>query len=334
METVNTFFLCGLDQISLPMTTRRGEKFSDEFYVTRDHGKIVELVSRFDDALGRVERNYLLGRANAVIYRDARLECVSASESDVAAALTAQLIDDMLVVKGLDTALWLVKDNACHFDRAWIGGSVNGRTTVNNNVWASRHSCADGSFRTVAFTSDELRIARGSRRPLGLHLTAADAPTLLAKGSLRFQRFEYFVGIARASVDVAIKLAHYCSGLEALVSTSQQELSHQVSERVAAVLAPPGPERIAKFKLVKKAYGFRSKTVHGATFKASEVDQLRDCARDVDQVCRELQTIYFGGDPSFRAAVEGAADRTSDYFEHAVLGMGAGDEPLDGDVAS
>lgn len=50
-----------------------------------------------------------------------------------------------------------------------------------------------------------------------------------------------------------MKIAQYCSGLEALVSTSQQELSRQVSGRVAALVQPPGAGRISTFKLVKQA---------------------------------------------------------------------------------
>lgn len=329
MTLIKTMFLCGIDQISLPMTTRRGERFSEDYYLTRDKGKIGELVGCLSDGLGCVETGYLMDIANAVIYRTGTLECASSSRQDVSDALSTRLIDDMLAIKGLDTNLWEIKDNACHFDRAWIAGTVNGQTILNNNVWSSRHSCADGSFRAVSFSTDELRAARSARRPLGVHLKENDEATLLSKGSLRFQRFEYFIGAARASVDVAVKIAQYCSGLEALVSTSQQELSHQVSERVAALLAGPGEKRIAIFKLVKKAYGFRSKTVHGASFKNAEINQLRDCATYVDQLCRALQVLYFDSDPAFRSAVEGKDDQSSEFFIEAVMGTHSAPDRLD-----
>jgi hypothetical protein len=329
MAQIDTTFFCGLDQISLPMTTRRGERFLETYYLTRDQCRIVELVSEFRDALGSVEVAYLRNRANAVIYRNGSLECPSASEEHVSKALEKQLTDDMLAIKSLEMALWMIKDNACHFDRCWIAGTLNGRTIVSNNVWASRFSCADGFHRDVSFSSDELRTARRSCRPLAMHLEEIDAPTALIKTMLRFQRFEYFVGAARATNDVAVKIAQYCSGLEALVSTSQQELSHQVSERVASVLVEPGLKRIATFKLVKTAYGFRSKCVHGASFKPAEFDQLRDCSTQIDEVCRALQALYLDTDQSFRSAVEGPDQNFSEFFMGVVLGTRAAIDCLD-----
>lgn len=316
---IDTTFFCGLDQISLPIMQRKGKIFHEDYFITTDSGEIFELVHKFSDHIGSLEFGYLVSKAKAVVYRKSKLDLDG--EHQVSKALADQLVDDMLAVKVLDSALWSIRDNACHFDRAWIVGMLSEQIIINNNVWSSRHTCADGSHDVVAFSFDELRVARRSGRPRGIYLKGDDAPTALSKGSLRFQRFEYFIGAARASIDVAFKIAQYCSGLEALVSTSQQELSHQVSERVSAVLVGPGPKRIAVFKLVKKAYGYRSKTVHGASFDAKDAEQLRECSRNVDQLCRALQALYFDDDPSFRTAVESSDHKKStDFFIEAVLG--------------
>lgn len=312
-----TTFLCGIDQVTLSITASRGERFSDDYFITKDADKIADLIRTFGDGLGSVETKYLLHRAAAVIYRVQRIEFDPAE--NVAAVLDRQLIQDMLSVKRLEAAMWLIKDNACHFDRAWLALNANGQITVNNNFWASHKSCADGTYRPVDFSSDELRIARSSKRPTGEHIASAGTPTMLTKGSLRFQRFEYFIDAARDSVDVAMKIAQYCSGLEALVSTAQQELSHQVSERVAALLAAPGRQRLPIYKLVKQAYGYRSRAVHGASFKVADIDQLRDCATRVDQICRELSFIYFGPDARFRDAIESSDQHATDFFMEALF---------------
>ncbi|KQN24032.1 hypothetical protein ASF00_17675 [Sphingomonas sp. Leaf34] len=312
-----TTFLCGIDQVTLSITSRRGEKFSDDYFVTKDTAKIGELISAFGNGLGSVETKYLLHRAAAVIYRVEPIRVDPAE--NVGEMLDQKLVQDMLKVKGLEAAMWLIKDNACHFDRAWLAFNADGQITVNNNFWASRKSCADGTFRAVGFSSEELRIARCSERPAGEHIVSAGAPTMLAKGSLRFQRFEYFIGAARDSMDVAMKLAQYCSGLEALVSTAQQELSHQVSERVAALLAGPGGQRLPIYKLVKQAYGYRSKAVHGAPFKSADVNQLRDCATGIDQICRDLTLLYFGTDARFRDAIESSDQHATEFFLEALF---------------
>ncbi|WAC27505.1 HEPN domain-containing protein [Ancylobacter sp. SL191] len=321
MEIIETTFFCGLDQISLPKYSRNGSKFLENYFITTDKGVILDLVLPLCRSIGSIEFDYLTIVAKAVIYRKGTIECQSERREHVSQALADQLIDDMVAVQILDSMLWMIKDNACHFDRAWIAGKINGSTIVNNNVWSSRPSCADGLFNEVSFSFDEFQIVRRSRRQMGTYLGASGAPTALSKELLRLQRFEYFIGAARSSHDVAVKIALYCSGLEALVSTSQQELSHQVSERVAAVLVGPGPKRVAIFKLMKRAYGFRSKTVHGASFKPTEMDQLRECSKIVDHICRALQALYFDDeDPSFRSAVEASDDKSSEFFVEAILG--------------
>ncbi len=51
--------------------------------------------------------------------------------------------------------------------------------------------------------------------------------------------------------------------LEALLSTSNQEVTHQIAERAAILLAKNGTERCNIYKKIKKLYGVRSKIVHG-----------------------------------------------------------------------
>lgn len=314
---VKTTFLCGIDQIELHLLAKRGERFADNYFITKERELITELIYRFGDGLGSVETNYLINSAKAVVYRSGEIEH---AEHDLTTQLEATMIDDMLALKLFSLALWRVKDNAGHFDRAWIVAQTTRGPRVHCNSWASRVSSAGGSFEPVTFSSDELRIARNSKMGSVAYLAPEGAPTMLAKDSLRFQRFMYFLGAARDTNDVAMKIAQYCSGLEALVSTSQQELSHQVAERVAGLLASPGPDRISIFKLVKQAYGFRSKAVHGASFKPRDVDQLRDCAIEIDQIYRKVFDQYLLPDGRIRSIIEDTNDKVTSFFEDLVIG--------------
>jgi len=314
---LNTTFLCGLDQISLPVMPQRGERFADDYYITTDKRRIDELIREFGAGLGSVETTYLLNHASAVVYRLGEVEI---GEGGIEACLEKRTIDDMLALKRLEMGLWLVKDNACHFDRAWLVARTPRGPATHTNTWAARMTSAEGTYEPVTFSSEELRLARSFKTPLPSYLRASDSPTMLAKGSLRFQRFLYFLGAARESGDVAMKIAQYCSGLEALVSTSQQELSHQVSERVSALIAPPGPNRISNFKVVKQAYGYRSKAVHGSSFSPAEVNQLRDCSKAIDEIYRWLFSLYFQEDGRFRAAVEGTNENATQFFIELLLG--------------
>ncbi len=319
---ITTTFFTGINQIELPATSRRGERFAEYYYLTTDEAQIGEVTKPFAHGLGSVETSYLTcGGAKALVYRISKQEVDTAH---IAASLGRLLIEDMKMVKNLQYNLWVIKYNAVHFDRCWIATAPAPiRPVINNNTWESRQSCADGSFRPVRFNLEELCRARLIVQDPALTISSSSTSTMLTSDSLRYQRFQYFVDIGRTSADVAMKIAQYCSGLEALVSTAQTELSHQVSERVAAILAIPGEKRIAIFKQVKEAYGFRSKAVHGATFKPKDDERLRQCARRVDQICRDLVHVYFDPESGFRAAIDGSDEATTEFFVARVLGSGA-----------
>lgn len=321
---ITTTFFSAIDQVILPKSSKNGERFQDAYYITTDYSKIVEIVSPFQQSIGSVETSYLLSAGpKALIYRK---NSIDVSTANLAAVLGEMLIEEMLAIKTLQFNLWLLKDNAVHFDRAWIGAQTTQGVHVNSNVWHSRDSLANGAFQPIAFDVEEWRTARSIARPTdkeqaaGLHILSSSSPTMLTSDSLRFQRFQYFVGSARSSADVAMKMAQYCSGIEALVSTAQTELTHQVSERVAAILATPGPERVSLFRVVKEAYGYRSKAVHGASFKSKDAEKLIASAEAIDEICRQLVMAYFEPSTGLRVALEGTDQDASDYFVERILG--------------
>lgn len=308
---ITTTFFTGIDQIDLPVVQGRGERFKDVYYITTDPARIREIAEPHRATLGNLESAYFTNGAKACVYR------ISESEiawDDPAESLRSVLVDDMSSIGALQFSLWLLRDNALHFDRAWIVADVRGHQIVNNNIWEGRHSLADGTFNSITFDEEEFRAARLSTAARTLHIQSSSNPTMLVGGSLRFQRFQYFVGSARSSADVAIKIAQYCSGLEALVSTAQSELSHQVSERVSAVLSMSGSDPLVTYKSVKEAYGYRSKVVHGASFRAADLPKLLRCASTIDQICREMALAYLDSETGLNAAIEGSDQAATDYF--------------------
>jgi len=312
---IKVTFFSGINQVEFPRSSRNGERFLDKYHITTDRSRITEIITPYATSLGGVEVSYLTnGGAKALIYRIAYHEV---DPERIVSELHELLIKDMLAISSLQLNLWLLKDNAADFDRGWICAEG----IVNNNVWASRYSTSNGSFDIVSFNVQEFSLARKQivQTP-DRHIGSSDTPTLLTTGRLRYSRFMYFIASARSTADVAMKVADYCSALEALVSTAQTELSHQVSERVAATLVSPGSERIALFKLVKEAYNFRSKAVHGTTFKPKEFDRLRVCAVKIDEVCRRLHHAYFDLDTGLAMAVENSDEDATEFFVNRTLG--------------
>jgi hypothetical protein len=308
-------FFAGIHQVEFPRSIRNGERFLDKYHITNDRARISEIVTPYAASLGGVELSYLTkGGAKALIYKVTNIDI---NRDRVESRLHELLIEDMLSIRLLQLSLWLLKDNAAEFDRGWICTE----SRVNNNTWASRYSKANGSFDIVSFNQQEFSLARKPPvRAAERYIGSSDSPTLLRGDRLRYQRFMYFISSTRSSADVAMKIADYCSALESLVSTAHTELSHQVSERVAATLAPPGSERIAIFKLIKEAYGYRSKAVHGAHFKIKDFARLRDCSIGIDHVCRLLHHAYFDPETGLADAIDSSDEVTSEYFVYKTLG--------------
>jgi hypothetical protein len=75
--------------------------------------------------------------------------------------------------------------------------------------------------------------------------------------------------------------------MEALVSTSITELSHQVSERVAVLLGSDEEERVTIYNDIKKGYNVRSKTAHGEPLKEKEQD-VKDMLIRLDNYMRRM----------------------------------------------
>jgi hypothetical protein len=95
------------------------------------------------------------------------------------------------------------------------------------------------------------------------------------------------------------KITFYCSALEALSSTSQFELSHQVAQRVAVTGTRSRSDRLPTYRFVKDCYSFRSKYIHGAPLKASDEMKLEGMCTKLDALVRQsFQKVFSGRDLS------------------------------------
>jgi hypothetical protein len=112
------------------------------------------------------------------------------------------------------------------------------------------------------------------------------------ENSNRISRALSLVDRARTSKNFTEKIAFYCSGLEAMFSTSTAELTHQIAERVALISHNAKTERFETFRFVKKCYSLRSKFIHGDTIKGS-VSELSDLSSRLDSVCRKAIKTAF-----------------------------------------
>lgn len=95
---------------------------------------------------------------------------------------------------------------------------------------------------------------------------------------------------ARAINALTIKVLMFITAMEALVSTSTTELTHQVSERVAILLGADATERLTIYNDIKKGYGIRSKAAHGEPLKGTE-EEVANLLVTLDGYLRRLMKL-------------------------------------------
>lgn len=320
VDCPSTFFL-GLTGIVLPALSVPGLQIGPRLKVIKDAPAASRMLAAYADNLGSVEYHFLTRKAPALVYAHERVPVDPVAPGEWINGLLLQRLSEM---QSILLRLWLIKDNAVDPDVGWMAVKFGNSTIVNSNRWSGAYSRADGTSEPTAFSRDELRNAASwkiepQEMPVGrgVPLYRAGASderiTKLSQNTLRMQRFLYFVDGARKSKDVAIKIALYCSGLEAMLSSSNTELTHQVAERAAVLIRDRGEARLGVYHQVKAAYAIRSKAVHGAMFKDKDHHKLVDAAIGIDEVCREVARSYFLS-PELAHALESDQEAFTEFW--------------------
>jgi len=214
------------------------------------------------------------------------------------------LINFLYTVQNFLHTLWIVKDHAVNFELGFLQVIPKNGIPYNNcNLVADSRSLSDCSVRNTEFSKDEIRVGNEiftSRFKVGVRPEdfTSDSP-MLHRGGIpkqltshkevnRLERFFCFLSNARSSNDLGIKIAMYCTCLEALFTTDSTELTHKISERAAAFLCETVEARIATYQIIKKAYSIRSKVMHGDSISEKLRSELPAVAGSTDGILRAI----------------------------------------------
>ncbi|WP_164661341.1 HEPN domain-containing protein [Tropicibacter sp. Alg240-R139] len=202
--------------------------------------------------------------------------------------------------------LWLIRDNCVNTDAGYLMAMTPSGLVIHKNDMQLHFHDAHGKTGIKAtFSYKEIKQAASwAFESFTHHVDAAKAaheePTSRVKGTTRTDRCWAWVIEARHQSDVLIKVAMYITGLEALLSTSNSELSHQLSERVALLHGKSTENKaIEKYRQMKKAYSFRSKALHGDAILAKDQEALLSTSVFLDDLCRSIM-LMVQGDETFR----------------------------------
>lgn len=158
---------------------------------------------------------------------------------------------------------------------------------------------ASTAIEDTTFTKDEIMKVADDMRVL----TVEDVKEG-KKDYAKADQYQYFRGVkidrkfyagiyihfARSNAAIPLKILMYVTAMEALVSTTTSELSHQVAERIAQMLTSDKDVRVEVYSKIKKAYGYRSKAAHGESLKGTEQD-MGAFLTEIDGYLRILMTF-------------------------------------------
>lgn len=209
--------------------------------------------SRIWGTLGTLEGNFI-DKSHVVMVP---LKAVSTDS-----ALAMDTLNDLnALIKNFISNLWHYRDNSVNSDAGYLFVSADGQPLVHKNDMKLHFYDAHGlDTETTTFNYKEIFSAaamasKSAQRYMADAKLAHQKPTKRVKGESRVDCFITWVIDARRQEDILTRIATYVTALEALLSTSNAELSHQLSERVA-LLNPVSGEVSprAAFTEMKKAY--------------------------------------------------------------------------------
>lgn len=202
--------------------------------------------------------------------------------ADVDAFGTSMTFAFLRQIQWLMDKLWTVRDNSIYVRDGFLfvyENSFDDGVTFKGSL-STVNSKASTVLEEVAFSKEEI-VALAKDMPVVSVEEVRSGKNY--RDATQFQFFKdakigrkmtawIYVFYARAAAALTIKVLMYITAMEALVSTSTAELSHQVSERVAILLGKDARERLGIYDDIKKGYGIRSKAAHGEPVKGTEAD--------------------------------------------------------------
>lgn len=317
--------IAALSNIAVP-AAGRGIEVLPNCFLTADSRRVRELLHHNDFELmaGRLALNELL-KSSAVLY-----SISSVNEPLMEDQITQCLEHFLATANGICMALWALKDNAGMCSEGFYQLHVTG---PRHGTFVTRHSSgifywdATTARRVVQFSADELRWVRTFLRELPTRLGLSGRPIqttpTLPADIPRLGRAWYILETARTSSDLATRVAMYVTCLEALFATATQELAHILSERLATFLETSPATQRSLFVEIKKAYGTRSKVLHGDELSKKQRESLPSMVVLCDDLARRsFQKIM--ALPELIAKFNGKKEELDEFFTDVMFTAGDG----------
>lgn len=292
---MKSVFLCALNNIACndlsKAITLNLNEINESFPILKITNKLSDIKTYLNrglkEAIGNIEYEYLTQKAPLIAF------CESCFDENVISPI--EYLDEYLcILSSFLFGLWSIKDNAVDFELGFLQYQRNyGYTThySSNRICVTRYDCK-GECSNVTFSTKELNQAAIFLRN-NMKIETERIQSVNIQNHHRITIANYYIQNARNCSDLGLKITSYCSCLECLFLNDSTELSHKLSERVALFLSKNKEDRIHIFKILKQAYSFRSKVVHGDRFKTDKIKELTMIVQETDEICRKVMNYAF-----------------------------------------
>lgn len=277
--SLKLLYITALDYIEIVELLNHPIPMGNDLYLTNnaEHYKR-HLTESHKENIGNLEYNHLIS-GRPVIFSIKSIHHFMMNED-----LIIKFLRD---VQGLIFKIWLRKDNSINCQLAFSLGINFG--LVSSNCLPVFNSSGTGNDFTLQITKNEIKeiVDKESVQIQGLTENKMPKNTGLTKAIGRISVANYHIQAARGQRDLGFKISSYCSFFETLFSTDNAELAHQLSQRISFFTKSSAEERLTTYKIVKKAYGIRSKAVHGDMLDKSkeEISQVAIHCDNLARIC-------------------------------------------------
>lgn len=305
-------YIVGLTDLQISKTLEKPIEITNNIFITNNRSTIKKLIpERKIPILGLLEYEFLLSGRPVIFHKG---ECLVENSSHI------ELINFLRSSHGLLFSLWMMRDCSANCDTGFAIGIDNG--AMHSNSLNLDYSLAKGGKTLLTINQEELELACALANSSFKGLKEQNNPThtALQKKTGRVNISTHHLQLARSASDLAIKISTYCSFFESLFSTATAELSHQLSERIAFFLTEDPHERLDIFKKTKKAYGIRSKAVHGDMIHDKELKDLVATTQHCDEIARKICHKLLTSSETY-SIFEGTSETIDTYMRNLIFGI-------------
>lgn len=307
-------FITCLHNLKISADLDQGDKFHDDFYITNNKRFIKEFLNIQESNLIGPLINKSIINSEIIIYKYFKFENGTPNDSFLLPCIT--------YVKCFCNAIWLLKDNNVNCEEGYLFYQVDDTINVHTNFYSVLYTSCDLNKNVLNIDRDELRTVRNiyqnylSSEPTD----STNKLSLLTEDFDRISRALLLLHQVRAQPDLGLKIANYITTLEAIFSTSSNEITHQLSERVAFFCANNSTERLEIYKKLKNAYSIRSLIIHGDKLSSKRVSELENISKECDVILRKSLLKILQSDELLNI-FKSKAENINEYFLNCIFGI-------------